>query len=108
MDLWMKATQHLFKYVLFTFNNKLFHIFGSMIQGTKSGSDCCSLVLIVMELRRSNIFGFLIKFWIRYKDDMFMITNCIQLRSEEQVQSKILGLLYPEFSFDIETNDKMA
>ena len=47
IDLWYKAMKHLFENALFTYKKLLLKLFNTQIQGTISGWDNCSLVLMI-------------------------------------------------------------
>ena len=103
MDLFYKAANHMFDFAYFIFEGIIYFIDNSQIQGTNSGGDCCSMVLNVNEIRKRALFNKLLLFIIRYKDDIALIPR-IPINNVQELNTKILSVLYPDFEFESEIN----
>ena len=99
IDLWQKAMNHLYKYSYFKDNKKKTYLMkNSQIQGSNNGGDTCSLYLIVNEIMNNN-FNKLLKFIVRYRDDIFLITNNINIKNHHHF-TKFISKLYKDFKFE--------
>ena len=106
IDLFFKAANHMFNNAYFEHEKEIYYIYNSQIQGSKSGSDCCSLVLNVDEIKNENLIQQLTLFHIRYKDDLIIIPkNKINVN---EVESKILSKLYSKYEFEYDINVNKA
>ena len=107
INLWHKAMKHLFKYCFFECQNNYYLQTNSQIQGSVSGGDTCSLVLVIKEIKNNFWFNKLTKFIVRYKDDILFIPK-IKVKNQNQCKNQIIDKLYPGFEFEYELNGKIA
>ena len=105
INLWYKASNFLFENAYFNYNGNIYKITNSQIQGTKSGGDCCMMVLNVMECKYKEKSNELLALRMRYKDDLYMIPK-IEIRNETELNEKILSVLYPGFEFESSLNEE--
>eukprot|EP01084_Bolivina_argentea_P188762 324839_1 len=99
--LWMKAIAIAFEFAVFSFGDKIFKIINSMIQGSTSGGDACSLVLFVHEYRSRHTIHKSIKMMRRYKDDLAIIPRD-PMKTIQWYESNVIKSIY-HFAFEFET-----
>ena len=73
-------------------------LIGSMIQGSISGGDLCSLRLRVLEIQNQTIIQTQFKLYIRYKDDILAVSNHRTAASFERV----VRCIYDGMEFETE------
>ena len=79
-------------------------LIGSMIQGSISGGDLCSLRLRVLEIKAQTIIQTQFKLYIRYKDDILAVSSHRTAASFERV----VRCIYDEMEFETDEPDMTA
>ena len=108
IDLWHKAMKHVFKYCYFSYKKVLYLLKATQIQGSKSGGDNCNLHLVVQEIKNNYCFEKLLKFILRYKDDIIFIPKTkIIIKNINDCKNKIISKIYPQFEFEYNLNEEV-
>eukprot|EP01083_Nonionella_stella_P257719 881814_1 len=85
----------------------LYEIHNSMVQGTKSGGDCCTFVCTVQELMRLPLIERVTRIFFRYKDDILFLSSAIIDKNDANT---MLQNVYSntKFSFEIDIHQGAA